>query len=81
MGGFDQGAAASAVARLGDGALVTFVPAGVFAGGQAQETHQLARALKAIDITDFSHQGHPVDHTDATKAHEGPHHRLPFPAR
>src|SRR5579863_1158822 len=53
MGGFDQRSATGAVAGLGDGALLAFLATGIFAGSQAEVTHELAGRIESRQVASF----------------------------
>ncbi len=79
-GRLDQDSTDMAIARFGDGALASPIPAGGFRGDQAQIGHQGARRVKAGNIAQFGDNRHRRDQGDAPQGHQAFNHRGQRPA-
>src|SRR5512141_737088 len=66
----DEDAAGVAVAGLGDPASPLLAAAGVLAGDEADEGHELARALEATEVVDLGEEDHGGEGGDAPQAGE-----------
>ncbi len=69
-GGLDQHPPCMTVASLGDRPERALLTAGVFTGHQPQIAHQLARARKALQFSQFGHQADSDQFVHAAQRHQ-----------
>ena len=71
--GFDENASDVAVAGLGDATLATLTTAGIFARDQADEGHQLPRAIEALEIEQLGDEYHRAQERQPPKGSQASH--------
>ena len=78
-GRLDQGATSRAVAHFGDATLAAILAGGVFAGNQAQITHELGGMGKSVQIAQFGKGGSGMKQGHPPQAHQRLDDGIPAP--